>query len=99
LSAINTTTSRAIIGRPPSPAATCGSISTMAAFWRPIVLITSDCDPLRTTTTLEGEPVSTNVFCRPAAIISTAANTNTTSAMPATVRIVVSRLRRRLRML
>ena len=49
---------------------------------RSMPLITSVCDPLRKTTTLSSEPVSTSVFWSPAAIIRTAAKTKTTSAIP-----------------
>jgi hypothetical protein len=79
--------------------ATWGSISTIEACARSIPLITSDVDPLRKTTTLSSEPVSTSVFWSPAAIIRTAAKTNTTSAIPETVRIVVSLRFPRFRML
>src|SRR5258706_8914837 len=53
-------------------------------------LCTSVPDERRVTTTLSGDPVSTSVFLRPSCSISTVANTNTTSAMPAAVSAVVS---------
>ena len=43
-----------------------------------------------TTIALSGSPVATSVYSMPLAIIKTAANTNTTSAIPAIVIIVVS---------
>ena len=60
--AIRTTTSLATSLRPSPPIATWGSISTIEACPRSMPLITSDVDPLRTTTTLSSEPVSTSVF-------------------------------------
>ena len=79
--------------------ATWGSISTIEACRRSMLLITSVVEPLRKTTTLSGEPVSTRVFWSPSAIIRTAAKTNTTRAIPPAVRIVVSRRLRRFRRL
>ena len=97
--AISTTASLARSLRPSGPIAAWGSISTIEACPRSMPLITSDVEPLRQTTTLSGEPVSTSVFWRPSAIIRTAAKTNTTSAIPETVRLVVNRRFQRFRML
>ena len=46
---------------------------------------------LRTTIMLSSEPVERSVFCTPLAIIKTAENTKTTSAMPIIVIAVVNR--------
>ena len=52
---------------------------------------------LRTTIILSSEPVERSVFCTPLAIISTAENTNTTSATPSMVITVVKRRETELR--
>ena len=71
----------------------------MEAFIRSTPLCTSEEEPLRRTTTLSGEPVSTRVFFRPSAIMRMAVKTKTTRAMPEAARIVVRRRVQRLRML
>ncbi len=53
----------------------------------------------RTTIMLSSDPVDRSVFCTPLAIISTAENTNTTSAIPNMVITVVSRREVELRMM
>ena len=75
---------------PSSPVAMSGSDSTIAADGRSTPLCTSVCEPRRMTMTLSGCPVATSVSSRPAASISTVANTYTTSAMPPAVSTVVS---------
>ena len=49
----------------PAPMATSGCVSTMEAWSRSTPLCTSDVEPLRMTTTLSYEPVSTRVFSQP----------------------------------
>ena len=60
---------------PSSPVAMSGIDSTIAAETRSMPLCTSVCAPRRITTTLSGWPVATSVSLRPAASISTVANT------------------------
>jgi hypothetical protein len=70
----------------------------MTAAWvRSTPLWISVCAERRMVTTLSGEPVSTRVARRPSVSISTVANTNTTSAMPPAVSVVVMRRVARLR--
>ncbi len=88
---ISTTSSRAASGPPSAARATWGRLSTSGAWSRSTELSISDLAPCRSTTTLSGEPVSTSVARNPSDSMSMAANTNTTSAMPPTVRAVVRR--------
>ncbi len=96
-SEFSTTTSLDTSGAPSAPRATCGRLSKSAACSRAMPLCTSVAAPLRIASTLSAEPVATSVCRSPASSISTAANTNTTSAMPPAVSTVVSRRTQRLR--
>ena len=96
-SELSTTTSLEASGSPWVSRAICGRLSISAACSRVTPLCTSVCAPLRISTTLFGWPVATSVARRPASSISTAANTNTTSAMPPAVSTVVRRRTHRLR--
>jgi hypothetical protein len=62
-----------------------------------MALLISAPAPWRSTITLSGWPVATRVLRMPSLIISTVANTNTTSAMPPAVSSVVTRRTHRLR--
>jgi len=97
ISELSTTTSREACGSPRASRATCGSASISAAWSRVTPLCTSVTAPLRITTTLSAAPVPPSEARRPASSISTAANTNTTSAMPPAVSTVVSLRTHRLR--
>jgi len=66
---------------PSTPRATSGEVSMSEAWSRNTPLCTSVWLPWRITTTLSADPVDTSVDLSPASSISTAANTNTTSAM------------------
>ena len=96
-SEFSTTTSFDTSGWPSAPRATSGEVSISDAWSRNTPLCTSVWLPWRITTTLSGDPVDTSVAFSPASSISTAANTNTTSAMPPAVRPVVSLRTHRLR--
>jgi len=96
---ISTTSSFARSCFPSPPTAISGWVATTAAWSRSTPLCTSDWEALRMTMMLSKEPVSMRVFRRPAASISVAANTKTTSAMPDAVSTVVSLRVRRLRRL
>lgn len=96
-SVISTTTSLEASRTPPAPSATWGCDSTSAAWARSTLLCTSVSEARRITTTLSSAPVCTRARCRPWSSISTAANTNTTSAMPPAVNAVVSLRAHRLR--
>ncbi|MNL14137.1 hypothetical protein D3C87_1350670 [compost metagenome] len=97
VSEISTTASREAMGRPSRFIATAGCISMAAAWSREIALWISVSAPLRINTTLSGSPVVTSVCLRPASSISMAAKTNTTSASPPAVSVVVSRRAQTLR--
>ena len=96
-SEISTTVSLDTMRRASAPSAIAGFISTTFAWSRPMPLWISVSAPLRIATTLSYSPVVTKVCLRPASSISTAANTNTTSASPPAVSAVVSRRVQRLR--
>ena len=81
------------------PKAASGWPSTMATCSRSSALWTSVSEERRSAIALSGEPVSTSVRSSPSASISTAANTNTTRAMPPAVSSVVPRRAARLRRL
>ena len=74
-----------------------GRLSTIAACERAMPLLISAPAPLRSTSRLSGWPVATSVARMPSLIISTVANTKTTSAMPPAVSSVVTRRTHRLR--
>jgi hypothetical protein len=97
VSELSTSTSRDTRACPLASRAICGRLSISAACSRDTALCTSVCAPLPMKSTLSAEPLATSVARNPAASISTAANTNTTSAMPPAVSTVVSRLTHRLR--
>jgi hypothetical protein len=62
-------------------------------------LDSSASEPLRRISTLSGRPLDSIARCAPSPSICAAANTNTTSAMPTAVAIVVTLRTRRLRTL
>ncbi len=72
---MRTTGSRDTSRVPRDPVAMSGRLSTMPACRRSMPLCTSVCAERRMTTTLSGWPVATSVARRPAASISTVANT------------------------
>jgi hypothetical protein len=92
------TTGSLLTRRRPSPLVAMPSrLSTIAAWPRSMPLLISAPAPLRSSSTLSGWPVATSVARMPSPIISTVANTNTTSAMPPAVSSVVTRRTQRLR--
>jgi hypothetical protein len=93
----STTGSRDTIRRPCPSVAMPGRLSMMAACAREMAELISAPAPLRSTITLSGWPVATSVARMPSLIISTVANTYTTSAMPPAVSKVVTRRTHRLR--
>ena len=94
---LSTTGSRLMSARPCPSVAICGKLAITAAWSRAMPELISAPAPLRSTITLSGCPVATSVARMPSLIISTVANTYTTSAMPAAVRAVVTRRTQRLR--
>ncbi len=96
-SEINTTVSFDTSGWPSAPSAMAGWLVDTVACERATPLWISVSDERRVSSTLSYWPVVTMVVRRPSSSISTVANTNTTSARPDAVRIVVRRLAHRLR--
>ena len=75
----------------PAPSVAISGLLSMTCAWsRPTPLWTSDAAALRITITLSGWPVAISVARMPSVIISTLANTKTTSAMPLAVSSVVT---------
>ncbi len=75
---------------PAASVAISGRLSITAAWPRSTPLCTSVPAARRITMTLSGWPVATSVERMPSVIISTLANTKTTSAMPPAVSSVVT---------
>ena len=94
---VSTSVSLETSGVPSAPRATSGMVSRSEAWSRYTALWISVCDDWRSRIALSRLPVDTSVFCSPASSISTAAKTNTTSAIPPAVRSVVSLRVQRLR--
>src|SRR5690242_1976452 len=86
---VSTSVSFDTSGVPSAPRATSRIVSRSEAWSRYTALWISVWDAWRRRIALSRLPVDTSVLRRPASSISTAANTNTTSAMPPAVRSVV----------
>jgi hypothetical protein len=84
-------------GFPSDVLAILGRVMMISAVTRSIMLEISPFAAFRAMITFSSDPVAINVFWTPYAIISTAANTNTTRATPRTVMPVVNFLVPRLR--
>ena len=84
-SAMMTTSSGEVSGRPPASRATCGRLSTIGRSARRTALTVSAVAPLRRTIALPGEPLATSVARKPCAMASVITNTATTMAIPPAV--------------
>ena len=91
------TASLELRGVPAAERATCGMPAINVATSRSRMLSVSLFAALRRTITFSSEPVARSACWMPRAIISTALNTKTTSAMPRTVMLVVKRRAAKLR--